>query len=78
MIAIIILGPVALGLATWMSNGWPANQNRYFMGALTLAIVLAFASSKSKVLNYTMLTVLITLLTFTIVAAETIPFVPQG
>jgi hypothetical protein len=78
MIAIIILGPVALGLATWMSNGWPANQNRYFMGALTLAIVLAFASSKSKVLNYTMLTVLIALLTFTVVAAETIPFVPQG
>jgi hypothetical protein len=78
MIAIIILGPVALGLATWMSNGWPANQNRYFMGALTLAIVLAFASSKSKVLNYTLLTVLIALLSFTVVSAATIPFVPLG
>jgi hypothetical protein len=48
------------------------------MGALTLAIALAFASSKSKVLNYTMLTVLIALLSFTVVAAETIPFFPQG
>jgi hypothetical protein len=74
IIIIIIVGPVLLGIATWLSNGWPANQNRYFMGSMTLALALAYASSRSKVLNYTFLTLLIVSLSLTLVNALSVPF----
>lgn len=48
VVLVAMIAPLVLGLLTWVSTGVPATQPRYFLGTVSLFIILGFAAMKSN------------------------------
>lgn len=48
LIGIALSFPAVLGALVWVGSGWAANQPRYFLGTVTLLIILGFSSVRSN------------------------------
>ncbi len=48
MVLVALIAPFVLGLLTWVSTGVPATQPRYFLGTLSLLMILGFSAMQSN------------------------------